>query len=101
MKILITGASGFIGSFIVQHALSEGMEVWAGIRSTSSLRYLNDDHIHFIELDFDNPEKLKNNFSVTFPSMGNGTILYTLQEQQNVFIVKNSSRQIPWGQRTL
>jgi dihydroflavonol-4-reductase len=52
MKILVTGASGFIGSFIVEKALEKGMEVWAGVRKTSSRRYLNDSRIHFIELDF-------------------------------------------------
>ena len=35
-KILITGASGFIGSFIVEEALNKGMEVWAAVRHTSS-----------------------------------------------------------------
>ena len=34
-KILITGASGFIGSFIVEEALDRGMEVWAAVRRTS------------------------------------------------------------------
>lgn len=50
-SILITGASGFIGSFMVERALAEGMEVWAAVRPTSSRRYLKDDRIHFIELD--------------------------------------------------
>ena len=27
-SVLITGASGFIGSFLVEHALKEDMEVW-------------------------------------------------------------------------
>lgn len=59
MKILITGASGFIGSFIVEEALRRGMETWAAIRHTSSKEYLNDERIKFIELDFSNEEKLK------------------------------------------
>ncbi|MCD8262153.1 MAG: NAD(P)-dependent oxidoreductase [Bacteroides sp.] len=59
-KILITGASGFIGSFLVERALQEDtMEVWAGIRATSSRKYLTDKRIHFIELDLDNSGKLK------------------------------------------
>ena len=41
-KILITGASGFIGSFIVEEALRRGLETWAAVRPTSSLRYLQD-----------------------------------------------------------
>ena len=35
-KILITGASGFIGGFLVKEALNRGYETWAGVRSTSS-----------------------------------------------------------------
>ena len=36
MKILITGASGFIGSFIVEEALKRGFETWAVVRKSSS-----------------------------------------------------------------
>jgi len=32
-KILITGASGFVGSFLVGEALDQGLEVYAGMRS--------------------------------------------------------------------
>ena len=42
MKILVTGASGFIGSFIVEKGLTEGHAMWAGIRATSSRSYLQD-----------------------------------------------------------
>ena len=41
-KILITGASGFIGSAIVNKALDLGMEVWAAVRHSSSKQYLQD-----------------------------------------------------------
>lgn len=57
-KILITGASGFIGSFLVEEAIRHGFDVWAGIRKTSSKRYLQDSRIHFLEMDFSNQEKL-------------------------------------------
>ncbi len=50
MKILITGASGFIGSFLIDHALEEGHEAWAAVRATSSRKYLRDERTHFIEL---------------------------------------------------
>ena len=36
-KILITGASGFIGGFLVKEALNRGYETWAGVRSTQTL----------------------------------------------------------------
>ena len=57
-SILVTGASGFIGSFIVEEAIRRGMDVWAGVRATSSRRYLQHPAIHFIELDLSSPEKL-------------------------------------------
>ncbi|MDR0871891.1 MAG: NAD(P)-dependent oxidoreductase [Prevotellaceae bacterium] len=52
MKILITGASGFIGSFMVEEALNRGFETFAGIRATSSKKYLQDERIQFADLDF-------------------------------------------------
>lgn len=58
-RILITGASGFIGSFVVEEALRQNMEVWAAVRGSSSRKYLQDEHINFIELDFSNEEKLR------------------------------------------
>ena len=51
MKILITGASGFIGSFIVEEALKRGLDTWAAIRKSSSREWLQDERIHFIELN--------------------------------------------------
>ena len=59
MKILVTGASGFIGSFLCEEGLAEGHEIWAGVRCSSSRRYLQDARLHFAELDFANPENLK------------------------------------------
>ena len=58
-SILITGASGFIGSFIVQEALKRRFGVWAGIRASSSKKYLKERKIHFLELDFAHPNELR------------------------------------------
>ena len=58
MKILITGASGFVGSFLVEHALDAGFDTWAAMRGTSSKRYLTDPRTQFIELDLGNDERL-------------------------------------------
>lgn len=58
-KILITGASGFIGGFIVEEALKHGMETWAAVRRGSSRKYLQDERIRFIELDFSDESALQ------------------------------------------
>ena len=58
MKILITGASGFIGSFIVEEALRRGFETWAAVRKSSSREWLQDERINFIELNLSSKAQL-------------------------------------------
>lgn len=58
-SILVTGASGFIGSFIVKKALERKFGVWAGIRPTSDRKYLQERKIHFLELDYAHPNELR------------------------------------------
>ena len=58
MKILVTGASGFIGSFIVEEALRRGFETWAAVRGSSSKQFLRDERIRFIELNLSSQEQL-------------------------------------------
>ncbi|MCD8193035.1 MAG: NAD-dependent epimerase/dehydratase family protein, partial [Tannerellaceae bacterium] len=67
-KILITGASGFIGVFLVKEALNRGYEVWAGVRASSSRENLQDKRIRFIDLkynDIDALTKQLNEFTAT------------------------------------
>lgn len=59
MTILVTGASGFVGSFVCEKALEKGFETWAGMRSTSSCKYLTDKRLKFAELNLGDYEKLR------------------------------------------
>lgn len=61
-RVLITGASGFIGSFLVEEALKRAYEVSAGIRKSSSRKYLSDKAIHFELLDLSSKDKLTSFF---------------------------------------
>lgn len=58
-KILITGASGFVGSFLVEEALSRDLEVFAGIRSSSNKKWLQDPRIQFVELNLGDQDHLQ------------------------------------------
>ena len=58
MKILITGASGFIGSFLCEEGLKRGWETWAGMRDGSSRRWLQQEKLQFAFLDMTDTEKL-------------------------------------------
>lgn len=62
-KILVTGASGFIGSFIVEEALRRGYDVWAAVRGSSSRQFLTDSRINVIELDLSSEAILKEQLS--------------------------------------
>ena len=62
-KILITGASGFIGSFIAEEALRRGFETWAVVRKSSSKAFLQDKRLHFIELNLASEEQLRQQLS--------------------------------------
>ncbi|TKG96951.1 NAD(P)-dependent oxidoreductase [Puteibacter caeruleilacunae] len=62
-KILVTGASGFIGSFLVEEGLRRKFDVYATIRKGSNLQYLSDPKIHLLEIDFSDQTKLVNTWN--------------------------------------
>lgn len=69
-KVLVTGASGFIGSFIVSEGLKRGFDVWAGMRRSSSKQYLTDPRTQFAELDLGNPDRLREQLKAYKAEMG-------------------------------
>ena len=52
MKVLIIGAGGFIGGFIARESLRRGYETWAGVRASTSRRFLDDEALRFVNLDY-------------------------------------------------
>lgn len=51
-KILVTGSSGFVGSHLIEELLwNTDHEIHAGVRPTSSKKYLQDDRIIFQHID--------------------------------------------------
>lgn len=61
-QIIITGASGFVGSFLVEKALKLNFKTWAAIRHTSSKEYLKDKSINFIDFDYSDVDRLTQQF---------------------------------------
>lgn len=57
-RVLIVGAGGFIGGFIAREALDRGYETWAGVRESTSRRFLDDPRLKFMTFDFDNPASI-------------------------------------------
>ncbi|MCH5230468.1 MAG: NAD(P)-dependent oxidoreductase [Muribaculaceae bacterium] len=66
-KVLVVGAGGFAGGFIVEEGLRRGCEVYAGVRETTSRKYLADSAIKFVTFDFDNPDSLAQTIEESMP----------------------------------
>lgn len=66
-RVLVVGAGGFIGGFIVAEALARGYETWAGVRETTSRRHLNDARLNFVTFDFDNYDSIAGALSSALP----------------------------------
>ncbi|MCP4456767.1 MAG: NAD-dependent epimerase/dehydratase family protein [Cytophagales bacterium] len=57
-KILITGANGFIGVHLVNHALKAGYSILAGVRKDSDTSHLEESDASIICLDYLNQKRL-------------------------------------------
>lgn len=68
--ILIVGAGGFIGGFIAAEALRRGFDTYVGVRESTSRRWLTDPRLHFVVLDYDEPEVMMNTLRQAAPEPG-------------------------------
>ncbi|MDE7442780.1 MAG: NAD(P)-dependent oxidoreductase [Muribaculaceae bacterium] len=66
-KLLVVGAGGFIGGFIARKSLDLGFETWVAVRASTSRRYLSDERLNFLILDYDDPASLQQALSQALP----------------------------------
>lgn len=58
-KILITGASGFVGYHLIEAALQAGLTVYAAVRKRSDIAHLAHYNIEYVELDYTSIDALQ------------------------------------------
>lgn len=58
-RVLITGASGFVGYHLIEGALDRGLEVYAAVRSSSKVDHLKSLPVQFTTTDFSNTKALR------------------------------------------
>ena len=58
-RVLITGASGFVGYHLIEEALNNDLEVYAAVRESSDISHLSHFNIEYTYLDFGSLAALK------------------------------------------
>lgn len=58
-RVLITGASGFVGYHLIEAALNSGLEVFAAVRKSSQVQHLQHFNIQYTFPDFTSVEALE------------------------------------------
>ncbi len=66
-KLLVVGAGGFIGGFIAAKSLEEGYETYIAVRESTSRRYLTDERLHFVVLDYESSDAIASGIEAALP----------------------------------
>lgn len=67
MKVLITGANGFLGYYLTAQLLQQGIEVIATGKGNNRLPYTGDQHFKYAGMDFTDPYAVHDVFSLHQP----------------------------------
>ena len=57
-RVLITGASGFLGYHLIQSAIENGLEVYAAVRKNSDIKHLEGLPVHYLFLNYEDEEDI-------------------------------------------
>lgn len=60
-RVLITGATGFVGYHLIKAALASDLEVYANVRRSAAADHLKDFQINYVDLDLSSIYLLKEN----------------------------------------
>jgi UDP-glucose 4-epimerase len=74
-KVLITGASGFLGFHLINAAIENNLDVYAAVRGNSDVKHLKELPVRFVQLNFADTAGLddifsKNNFDYVIHAAG-------------------------------
>jgi nucleoside-diphosphate-sugar epimerase len=58
-KVLITGATGFVGYHLINKALAAGLEVYAAVRPDTDRAHLKEFDIKYTHLDYSSVDPIK------------------------------------------
>lgn len=58
-RVLITGASGFVGYHLIEKALASNLEVFVAVRKSSDVKHLQSYKLNYTYPDFSNPASLE------------------------------------------
>lgn len=67
-RLLVIGAGGFIGGFIARQGLERGYDVTVAVRQSTSRRYLTDERLKFLVLDYGDAEAVAEAMNQALPN---------------------------------
>lgn len=77
-RVLVVGAGGFVGGYLVELGLKLGCEIWAGVRKSTKRDRFTDPRIRFVQFDFEHPESVPDSINDALGAERWDYIIYNL-----------------------